>query len=170
MDTKAYVIVGPSGVGTPSRVVLPTPNASLNGFVYYLIVKPARLNTQSNTEGVSVEAIVSGNSAYILDYVYQPYDSREYSRCQMYSGKYQFVCAEIGGSYRWLLTEATGGANLYGTAHPTGTLQNHQDWVEFRPVFGFQAENGTTSGKPQIKNISTDTGWTADDNTLYVQP
>ena len=158
------MIVGPSGVGTPSKVVLPTPTAALNGFVYYLIVKPARLNTQSNTEGVSVEAVVSGNAASMMDYVYQPYDARNYSRVLMYSGKYQFVCAEIDGAYKWLLTEATGGANLYGANHANTGTQNMQDWVLFRPVFGFQS----VAGKPRIKNISDETGYN-DDNTMYVQ-
>lgn len=159
LDTRAYVIAHGAGIGSANGLVLPTPNASLNGFVYYLIVIGTRMSNYSNTEIVSVNVEVSGGGSSIIDYVYQPYGNRTFTEAGLYGGKYQFVCADVGGSFNWLLTEATGGAKLYGTTHDAG----ESDYRCFRPVFGFEDVNGT----PQIKNIRTGSG--NDDNTMYIQ-
>lgn len=164
LDTRAYVIGHAGGIGSPNTLILPTPNSGLNGFVYYLIIVGSRTSMVTTTEGVSCWVSVADSGATILDYVYIPYGNRGFTRAGLYGGKYQFVCADVGGSFKWLLTEATGGANLYGTTHEA----DETNWRCFRPVFGFEDANGT----PQVKNIRTITsGYSGvvDDNTMYVQ-
>lgn len=166
LDKRAYVI-GYHGNNNYNTLVLPTPSAEWDGFMYYLLIK-GYLNTHYGTrEDVSCFVEVSGGGATILDYVYKPVGLRGFSRAGLYGGKYQFVCADLGEGYRWLMTEATGGANLYGTTHDC----QEGDWRCFRPVFGYEDVEGT----PQIKNImiSPNTNCTGgtyyDDNTMYVQ-
>lgn len=146
LDQRAYVI-GWHGTNNYSTLVLPTPTAELNGFVYYLLIKGYINYHYATREEVSCVVEVSGGGSTILDYVYNPASTRSFSKACLYGGKYQFVCADLGEGYRWLMTEATGGARLYGTEH--GCKEG--DWMCFRPIFGFV----DTEGTPDIKNIMT---------------
>ena len=158
LDTRAYVIVSGGSIGNTVDIILPTPTAALNGFVYYLLAVGKRTSMQTTSEGVCCYIKVNGNDASILDYVYQPYENEPFTQAGIYGGKYQFVCAEIGGSYNWLLTEATGGAQMHNS--------NNSKYRCFRPVFGYVGANGT----PTIRNIEyVDTlPGTPDANTMYV--
>ena len=158
LDTRAYVIVSGGGPGNTVDIILPTPSAALNGFVYYLLAVGKRASMQTTSEGVCCYIKVNGNDASILDYVYQPYEEEPFTQAGIYGGKYQFVCAEIGGSYNWLLTEATGGAQMHNS--------NNSKYRCFRPVFGYVGVNGT----PTIRNIEyvSEAPQNPDVNTMYV--
>ncbi len=165
LDNRAYVIARAAGVGQPNKLVLPNPVSGLNGFVYYLIVIGMRGNMQSTTEGVACNVSVLNSGSTIVDYVYKPYGDngpRGFSKAGLYGGKYQFVCANVGGDYKWLLTEATGGARLYGTTHEN----TETDWRCFRPVYGFVDAEGTPTVK-NIVDVST-MPQNGDVNTMYV--
>ena len=165
LDTRAYVI-GYHGTNYYNTIVLPNPSSDLNGFMYSLLIIGHRTSGQHPDEDVSCYAEVLDGSHSIIDYVYQPYGSRGFSKAGLYGGKYQFVCANVDGSYKWLLTEATGGADMYGTTHDN----TETNWRCFRPVFGYNDADGTFpsgGGTPLIKNIKDGTG--TDNHTMYIQ-
>lgn len=165
LDTRAYVI-GYHGTNYYNTLVLPNPSSDLNGFMYSLLIIGHRTSGQHPDENVSCYAEVANGSHAIVDYVYQPYGSRAFEKAGLYGGKYQFVCANVDGSYKWLLTEATGGADMYGTTHGN----DETNWRCFRPVFGYNDADGTFplgGGTPLIKNIVGGTG--TDNHTMYIQ-
>ena len=158
LDTRAYVIANGGSIGETKTMILPRPTSSLNGFVYYFLVIGKRLGTYTDTETMSCFVEVSGGTADILDYVYLPYGNVPFKKVGMFGGKYQFVCADVDGSYKWILTEATGGAQLVNNST--------SKYRCFRPVYGFEG----TSGTPQVKNITTvsSTPQDPDINTMYL--
>ena len=167
LDKRAYIIANGGSVGETKTMVLPEPSSAWNGFVYYILVLGKRLGTYTDTEGVSCFVTSSSGSTSsaetILDYVYQPYGNKPFCEVGMYGGKYQFVCANVDGNYKWVMTEATGGANMKSI---TLIDQNDTGWRCFRPVFGYES----TNAKPQIKNIKSVSSVpsTTDTNTMYV--
>ena len=160
LDKRAYVIIHTVNGGGANTIYLPTPTSAWNGFMYSILSIGPSIGNYTTTESVAGIIKVSGDTESIIDYVYRPYGTRGFSQAHLYGGKYQFVCAEIGNGFNWLLTEATGGAKLYGT---TNKAQGETNWRCFRPVFGYEDVNGT----PQIKNIRTGSG--DDSNTMYIQ-
>ena len=144
-DSRAYLIAdaytGNYGMGEGGTLILPTPNESLNGFVYDIMVEPNIATRAPGSEFTALYVAIAnyGKTGAKGFYVYSLSSGYlgQANKLALYGGRTRFVCIpQRDGStstpyYIWAITDSTGGFEMY---------ENSNYLAAFAPVHGYDTE------------------------------
>ena len=158
-DSRAYIIAYPLAYTSTyqRRLVLPTPSASLNGFMYDIIVYPM-LTRMDGAPDVLLKA--SDNSTiYCVAYA----ELRASDKFNLTYGRYTITCVpwSYQGTYKWFITSATGGIENIISASSSEYVSTLLATSSDSSKLIYKVQTYTGNSHPSVNNPN---------QTLFVKP
>lgn len=158
-DSRAYIIAYPLAYTSTyqRRLVLPTPSASLNGFMYDIIVYPM-LTRMDGAPDVLLKT--SDNSTiYCVAYA----ELRMSDKFNLTYGRYTITCVpwSYKGTYKWFITSATGGIENIISASSSEYVSTLLATSSDSNKLIYKVQTYTGNSHPSVNNPN---------QTLFVKP